>query len=1278
MSINVTQLNKQINNLLLRDNFQKNEIHKIIKKNKKNINCWFRIKTKETTLLLDAVLNNKKTDFIKLLIEEGANPFIRSPIDNSSILQKVVEEIETSNYANEILNLLEIILFDYQQQINEENPPFPKMHLKKSYYEALQLHNITPNLKGEDIFYQINNLKNNFLKKKLLILFWTPEIKNLSLHDINSFFHFHYLISKLNIPIIKDWNKSDDEISTIVTYKLIFKNKNDLYQFKNKIKNIKKIIIEEKNNILFVKYLIDKSIRWKDLFIDSFQKCNAKSKSLAEYSEKQNTHHKQIILQTNRTHFPYNNNFQQGAYFDQSDYTVGNLIELNHSIIYPSLLFKYQKAPISQKLDNNIKNVIKTMKTLFFNRNTYQNLTSKSAHHTIHYMFKFLKKGIFVVIKNTYLESFVPFSRANFTNFYYPSLYISEEDRNDLTKLYQYEKELEDLDKNGNNIFEYQKKLETFLLLEEKCIQNFKTFFKNNKWFSRNILWNRRKWLANNHFIKPEFWEGDKDIVYYRFLLEELIQRVKLEGRCLPDAIFCLNLRDCPVLKVDETAHKIKVLNPYPAVTESYNNTLLTLESSMIPILSHSGHNNYHDIPLPTTDDIEYHSQQFFISNNDKECSSRYHSEIKDLEWKDKINKAVFRGTATGDGITPETNLRMKATLLSNQFPELLNVGLTAINQNKIRVNSKYGLLKINKKELLSKYKIDISNKLDLVERQKYKYNLCLDGHTRADRFGNEMRLKNIMILPNSGHFLWFEPFMCPIKWTGRETTTFLKNIKIGTHFLIEPHLKDLLSLIKWCQNHDSECQIIVNNMIAFHRDFLDRRSSFMYHYMEGIIRCISNNCLHVPFTLPKQIQLKSSLVGLVVGYRSNSSREKQLIQFMKFMNRYRNYIHIVIVEQYDNHYWLKNKQNPFNIWWNSNFKEKLIVHSDDFIKHYQNSNLDKDNPNIKINCNLAGGIQNIFDKKLYHKTEYETKLVQSKFNLGLLKNIGFNILEKQIKKLHKNLSHVIFIDIDILPDIELEPFFFRKPPSNSIISLATRGTAYEHFSLETMVNERPFHNIKHSFKNNKNQNRKFSIKNKLKRKYSVKNNKLSKKRKGGKNQNKLLSWLKNKLKGKFSPFFGAAISFDINLFKKINGYPNHFWGWGGEDDALIYRIVWLSEKKKESPLIYIPSRGRLIDLEATPNLYQDTKDKTTNKNKEYLKWEKMNSLRNFPEGLIEIQNNFQIIDSNNDNHCSYLKINPFFENALLNNNYQNGHSNNANKNNILKDASHLMKYLNI
>ena len=129
------------------------------------------------------------------------------------------------------------------------------------------------------------------------------------------------------------------------------------------------------------------------------------------------------------------------------------------------------------------------------------------------------------------------------------------------------------------------------------------------------------------------------------------------------------------------------------------------------------------------------------------------------------------------------------------------------------------------------------------------------------------------------------------------------------------------------------------------------------------------------------------------------------------------------------------------------------------------------------------------------------------------------------------------------------------------------------------------------------------------------------------------------------------------------------------EDDALIYRIVWLSQKKGEHPIICIPSKGRLIDLEAIPNLYQDTKDKTTSKNKEYLKWEKMKSLQHFSEGLIEIDDKFKIVDFNGDNYCSYLKINPFFINALKNNNFKLG---NANKNMMLKDASRLMRYLDV
>lgn len=35
----------------------------------------------------------------------------------------------------------------------------------------------------------------------------------------------------------------------------------------------------------------------------------------------------------------------------------------------------------------------------------------------------------------------------------------------------------------------------------------------------------------------------------------------------------------------------------------------------------------------------------------------------------------------------------------------------------------------------------------------------------------------------------------------------------------------------------------------------------------------------------------------------------------------------------------------------------------------------------------------------------------------------------------------------------------------------------------------------------------------------------------------------------------GAISSFQYDVFKRINGYPNTFWGWGGEDNALEFRI---------------------------------------------------------------------------------------------------------------------------
>lgn len=46
--------------------------------------------------------------------------------------------------------------------------------------------------------------------------------------------------------------------------------------------------------------------------------------------------------------------------------------------------------------------------------------------------------------------------------------------------------------------------------------------------------------------------------------------------------------------------------------------------------------------------------------------------------------------------------------------------------------------------------------------------------------------------------------------------------------------------------------------------------------------------------------------------------------------------------------------------------------------------------------------------------------------------------------------------------------------------------------------------------------------------------------------------------------YFGGIVSFSESQFRRINGFPNNFWGWGGEDDEMKRRVTAVSN----SPLL--------------------------------------------------------------------------------------------------------------
>jgi len=66
----------------------------------------------------------------------------------------------------------------------------------------------------------------------------------------------------------------------------------------------------------------------------------------------------------------------------------------------------------------------------------------------------------------------------------------------------------------------------------------------------------------------------------------------------------------------------------------------------------------------------------------------------------------------------------------------------------------------------------------------------------------------------------------------------------------------------------------------------------------------------------------------------------------------------------------------------------------------------------------------------------------------------------------------------------------------------------------------------------------------------------------------------------------GGAIEFSRSAFERINGFPNHIYGWGGEDDALKVRIASVGstvyrpdEMKQEAMLALAPGQAETKDI---------------------------------------------------------------------------------------------------
>lgn len=221
------------------------------------------------------------------------------------------------------------------------------------------------------------------------------------------------------------------------------------------------------------------------------------------------------------------------------------------------------------------------------------------------------------------------------------------------------------------------------------------------------------------------------------------------------------------------------------------------------PVFSQSTCSNNLDIAIPSSDEW----------NRLKEIN------IKEYEWKNKKDIAVFRGKSTGCGSTSTENPRIKLAEIGKlkEVKELMDVGLSGLTNRITAYNREIKLTSF------SEYKHLLSPTLDFNHQSNYKYIFNVEGNAAAYRFPTEFKHKSVIINIEGEYKMWFEPL--------------LEN---GKHFIEIPRkdfMKEtgkniVINKVNWLKDNDTKAKEIAESGYNFYLEKLNRNSICDYWFL--------------------------------------------------------------------------------------------------------------------------------------------------------------------------------------------------------------------------------------------------------------------------------------------------------------------------------------------------------------------------------------------------------------------------------------------------------------
>lgn len=459
---------------------------------------------------------------------------------------------------------------------------------------------------------------------------------------------------------------------------------------------------------------------------------------------------------------------------------------------------------------------------------------------TFHYIFFVLKKGNICLMKNNKVEFFLPFSNYYFQSPVLKYLSLDEEDKKELELLEKYRKQ-----NLKNQYFKLEKRNNRYV---------YKLLSENKQLYNR--YFERRKWVVNGCFFRNERYEGDKYYNLYHHFFYHYSKHSTISKN--KNILYFFNIRDFPMVRKNQT---------YP-----YHNIVSDLYlpyKTNFPVLSLCTTDNHKDIPMPTPDDLRFIYDDVLFPP--QHCVYIEKKDKLELKWENKTSKVCFRGSATGCGISVETNMRLKAFYIGQKYPELFDIGITNPNSR---------LKKYSQKRPITFLKdFTVSSKLNNYEQSTYKFLLVLEGHVAAFRLSYQMYMNSCILLQDSEYQLWYSHLLVPYK-----------------HFVpIKRDLSDLVEKTEWCLKNDDKCKTIAYTGYQKIQKILTKK--FIYEYMDFIL---NKYCI---FTPPKPIKLENK-IALITIYRDNShgNRSKQKKVFLEYYSKVHPEIDIFVIEQSSKH----------------------------------------------------------------------------------------------------------------------------------------------------------------------------------------------------------------------------------------------------------------------------------------------------------------------------------------------------------------------------------------